>query len=346
MRELHDKICGLGVQCISACYSKIVKAHVHTEIKAASPATLIIASRESRLAMWQAEHVRDRLASLYPHCNIEVLGMTTRGDQILDRTLSKVGGKGLFVKELEVAMAEGRADLAVHSLKDVPMELPEGFVLAAFLEREDPRDAFVSNDYASLDALPDGAVVGTSSLRRQALIAARYPQLVIRPLRGNLDTRLGKLDRGEYAAIILAAAGLKRLGLPQRIRALLEPEHSLPAPGQGAMAIEIPSGRSDLLALLAPLNHLATAQAVIAERTVSQTFGGSCQIPLAAFATVDGDTMRLRAMVATPDGARVATADASGPANAPAALGRQVAEQLAAQDADAILSVCKQAADA
>ena len=174
--------------------------------------------------MWQAEHVRAQLSLLYPQCSIEILGMTTRGDQILDRALSKVGGKGLFVKELEVAMAEGRADLAVHSLKDVPMDLPEGFELAAVLEREDPRDAFVSNDYASLDELPAGAVVGTSSLRRQSLIAARYPHLVIKPLRGNLDTRLGKLDRGDYAAIILAAAGLKRLGLPQRIRALLEPE--------------------------------------------------------------------------------------------------------------------------
>jgi len=194
---------------------------------------LIIASRESRLAMWQAEHVRDRLAALYPDWQIEILGMTTRGDQILDRALSKVGGKGLFVKELEVAMAEGRADLAVHSLKDVPMDLPEGFTLAAILEREDPRDAFVSNDYAGLDSLPAGAVVGTSSLRRQALISARYPHLVIRPLRGNLDTRLRKLDNGEYAAIILAAAGLKRLGVPERIRACLDPEESLPAAGQG-----------------------------------------------------------------------------------------------------------------
>src|SRR4051812_33727923 len=249
-------------------------------LKVSAPSRLIIASRESRLAMWQAEHVRAKLSLLYPQCNIEILGMTTRGDQILDRTLSKVGGKGLFVKELEVAMAEGRADLAVHSLKDVPMELPAGFELAAVLEREDPRDAFVSNLYASLGELPDGAVVGTSSLRRQALIAARYPQLVIKPLRGNLDTRLGKLDRGEYAAIILAAAGLKRLGLPERIRALLDPAHSLPAAGQGAMAIEIVSGRSDidLRALLAPLNHTASAQAVTAERKVSKVFGGSCQI--------------------------------------------------------------------
>jgi hydroxymethylbilane synthase len=302
---------------------------------------LTIASRESRLAMWQAEHVRARLALFYPHCNIEILGMTTRGDQILDRALSKVGGKGLFVKELEVAMEEGRADLAVHSLKDVPMDLPEGFALAAFLEREDPRDAFVSNTYASLDELPDGAVVGTSSLRRQALIAARYPKLVIQPLRGNLDTRLGKLDRGDYAAIILAAAGLKRLGLPERIRSLMEPEQSLPAPGQGAMAIEIPENRPDVAAMLAALNHLPTEQAVRAERAVSKVFGGSCQIPLAAFATVDGDTMRLRAMVATPDGTRVARADLSGPANAPEALGRLVADALATQDAAAILAVCK-----
>jgi len=291
--------------------------------------------------MWQAEHVRAKLSLLYPHCNIDILGMTTRGDQILDRTLSKVGGKGLFVKELEVAMAEGRADLAVHSLKDVPMDLPEGFELGPILEREDPRDAFVSNEYDALDALPPGAVVGTSSLRRQALISARYPDLIIKPLRGNLDTRLAKLDRGEYAAIILAAAGLKRLGLSGRIRALIAPEQSLPAPGQGAMAIEIPSGRDDLRHLLAPLNHEATAQAVTAERTVSKTFGGSCQIPLAAFAAVEGAEMHLRAMVATPDGKRIATADARGPANAPEALGREIAEQLKAKDATAILAACK-----
>lgn len=302
---------------------------------------LVIASRESRLAMWQAEHVRAKLAALYPQTRIEILGMTTRGDQILDRTLSKVGGKGLFVKELETAMAEGRADLAVHSLKDVPMDLPENFELAAVLEREDPRDAFVSDTYASLDALPDGAVVGTSSLRRQALIAARYPNLVIRPLRGNLDTRLGKLDRGEYAAIILAAAGLIRLGLPERIRSVLEPEQSLPAPGQGAMAIEIPAGRDDLRALLAPLNHRDTALAVTAERTLSKSFGGSCQIPLAAFATIEDELMRLRAMVATPDGKRIATADATGPADAPEALGRKIADALRDQDADAILAACK-----
>lgn len=321
-------------------------------LKFPSPQKLIIASRESRLAMWQAEHVREKLALLYPQCSIEILGMTTRGDQILDRTLSKVGGKGLFVKELEVAIAERRADLAVHSLKDVPMLLPEGFQLAAILAREDPRDAFVSNDYASLDAMPQGAVVGTSSLRRQALIAARYPHLVIRPLRGNLDTRLGKLDKGEYAAIILAAAGLKRLGLPQRIRAFLEPESSLPAPGQGAMAIEIHADRAELLQWLAPLNHEPTAQAVTAERAVSRNFGGSCQIPLAAFATINQGEMRLRAMIATPDGSRVASADLSGPADAPEVLGAQVADVLQGQDAREILASClddtdgKSAADA
>jgi len=309
-------------------------------LKFPPPKKLIIASRESRLAMWQAEHVREKLFLLYPQCSIEILGMTTRGDQILDRTLSKVGGKGLFVKELEVAIAECRADLAVHSLKDVPMTLPDGFALAAVLEREDPRDAFVSNEYASLDELPNGAVVGTSSLRRQAQIAVRYPKLVIRPLRGNLDTRLGKLDKGEYAAIILAAAGLKRLGLPQRIRAFLDPEQSLPAPGQGAMGIEIHSDRADLLEWLAPLNHLATAQAVTAERTVSRNFGGSCQIPLAAFATIDGDTMRMRAMIATPDGTRVAHADLSGPADAPEVLGAQIAAVLQQQEATAILASC------
>jgi hydroxymethylbilane synthase len=271
--------------------------------------------------------------------------MTTRGDQILDKTLSKVGGKGLFVKELEVAMSDGRADFAVHSLKDVPMELPEGFELAAVLQREDPRDAFVSNDFDNFATLPPGSIVGTSSLRRQSLIAARYPQLVVRPLRGNLDTRLAKLDRGEYAAIILAAAGLKRLGLERRIRAYLSPEDSLPAAGQGAMAIEILSGARadgvDLRALLSPLNHEHTAQAVQAERKVSKVFGASCQIPLAAHATIDGAKLRLRAMVATPDGRRSAFAEAEGPAALPELLGEQVAQQLMAQDAEAILAECR-----
>ena len=307
-----------------------------------APTKLIIASRESRLAMWQAENVRTRLQNLYPECEVQILGMTTRGDQILDRALSKVGGKGLFVKELELAMEEGRADLAVHSLKDVPMELPEGFSLAAILEREDARDAFVSNQFNSLAELPAGAIVGTSSLRRQALISARFPHLVIKPLRGNLDTRLRKLDDGEYAAIILAAAGLKRLGLPERIKAYLEPEESLPAAGQGAMAIEVLSTRSDLLACLAPLNDVGSSQAVLAERTVSRAFGGSCQIPLAAFAQINDGNMYLRAMVATPDGTQSSTAEVNGPAVEFESLGLQVVASLREQNADAILAVCRE----
>jgi hydroxymethylbilane synthase len=307
-----------------------------------APQKLIIASRESRLAMWQAENVRARLQILYPQCDVQILGMTTRGDQILDRALSKVGGKGLFVKELEVAMEEGKADFAVHSLKDVPMDLPEGFALAAILEREDPRDAFVSNDYASLADLPPGAIVGTSSLRRQALISAKYPHLTIHPLRGNLDTRMRKLDQGEYAAIILAAAGLKRLGLPERIRACLEPEDSLPAAGQGAMAIETLSNRPELMAWLAPLNDEATWQAVSAERAVSKAFGGSCQIPLAAYAQIADGKMHLRAMVATPDGLQTAKASVEGAADQFMDLGSQVVEALKKLDADSILAVCRE----
>jgi hydroxymethylbilane synthase len=332
----------IGATTVKETVLTVFEASVHV------PARLVIASRESRLAMWQAEHVRDRLAALYPDCQITILGMTTRGDQILDRTLSKVGGKGLFVKELENAMMDGRADLAVHSLKDVPMELPDGFALSSILEREDPRDAFVSNDYTSLDALPDGAVVGTSSLRRQSLIAARYPRLVIKPLRGNLDTRLGKLDAGQYAAIILAAAGLKRLGMAFRIRTTLDPVSSLPAAGQGAMAIEILSAPRadgvDLQALLAPLNHADTASAVTAERKVSKVFGASCQIPLAAHATVTGALMHLRAMVATPDGTRSAYAELEGEATTPDALGQRVADLLALQDAAGILDICRKEA--
>jgi len=275
------------------------------------PRKLVIASRESRLAMWQATHVQAALRALYPSCDITITGMTTRGDQILDRALSKVGGKGLFVKELEAALAEGRADLAVHSLKDVPMELPRGFTLAAIMERENPQDAFVSNDHASLDALPPGSVVGTSSLRREAALRARYPHLQVRPLRGNLDTRLAKLDRGDYAAIILAAAGLIRLGAQHRIRALIAPEDSLPAAGQGALGIEIRADRPELVAWLAPLHHLRTALAVQAERQVSRRLGGSCEVPLAAYAQWQGDTLQLRATVATPDASQLLKAQHS-----------------------------------
>jgi hydroxymethylbilane synthase len=300
-----------------------------------------IATRKSALALWQAEYVKARLEFFNPGLVVELVPMSTQGDKILDTPLAKIGGKGLFVKELEVAMQNGEADLAVHSLKDVPMELPIGFELAAVLEREDPRDAFVSNDFASLDALPDGAIIGTSSLRRQAMISARFPKLIIHPLRGNLDTRLSKLDRGEYAAIILAAAGLKRLGMAERIRSFIAPEQSLPAPGQGAMAIEITSGRPELQALLDPLNHSDSERAVRAERTLSRNFGGSCQIPLAAFATIDNEVMTLRAMVATPDGKRVAHASIHGPANNPEALGHQIADALLAQDAKSILAACE-----
>lgn len=300
----------------------------------AAPETLVIASRESRLAMWQAEHVRDALHKLYPQCRVSILGMTTRGDQILDRSLAKVGGKGLFVKELELALADGRADLAVHSLKDVPMQLPDGFTLAAVLEREDPCDAFVSNDFDSLDALPEGAVVGTSSLRREVSLRTRYPHLKVAPLRGNLDTRLGKLDRGDFAAIILAAAGLKRLGLGARIRATLPPESSLPAAGQGALGIETRAGRPEMLAWLAPLHDPRTTLAVSAERAVSRALGGSCQIPLGAFAefTPTG-ALSLRAFIAAVDGSKVLRAEgvanvAEGDIDGAQAFGQQVAQQL------------------
>ena len=258
--------------------------------------TIIIATRESRLALWQAEHVRDllrdRLAS-----TAELLGMTTRGDQILDRSLSKVGGKGLFVKELEAALEDGRAHLAVHSLKDVPMDLPEGFSLAAVLEREDPRDAFVSNQYAKLAELPQGAKVGTSSLRRVVQLGALRPDLQIEPLRGNLDTRLRKLDDGEYDAIVLAAAGLKRLGLASRIRATFSADEMLPCAGLGALGIEVRAESTVLRERLATLIHAPTWLAVEAERAVSRSLGGSCSVPLAAHAVWQGDHLVLSAVL-------------------------------------------------
>ncbi len=258
-----------------------------------SSLSIVIATRESRLALWQAEHVQALLRAR-GH-SVQLLGMTTKGDQILDRSLSKVGGKGLFVKELEVALEEGRAHIAVHSLKDVPMELPEGFALACVMEREDPRDAFVSPRYASLEALPQGAVVGTSSLRRQVLLQALRPDLRIEPLRGNLDTRLRKLDEGQYDAIVLAAAGLKRLKMGERIRATFAPTAMLPAAGQGALGIEVRSDRQDLIDALAPLAHMPTWLTVTAERAVSRAMGGSCSMPLAAHGTLTGTTLQLDA---------------------------------------------------
>ena len=292
----------------------------------------MIATRESRLALWQAEHVQ-RLLQERGHA-VRLLGMTTRGDQILDRSLSKVGGKGLFVKELELALEEGRADIAVHSLKDVPMELPEGFALACVLEREDPRDAFVSPTYASLDALPQGAVVGTSSLRRVVLLRALRPDLRIEPLRGNLDTRLRKLDEGQYQAIVLAAAGLKRLGLQSRIRTEFPIDQMLPAAGQGALGIEVRADRVDLVEALRPLAHQPTWIAVTAERAVSRSMGGSCSMPLAAHARFEGDQLRIDAAWGDPEG-RIALvrASASGPATTleqADALGMSVAAQLRA----------------
>ncbi len=292
---------------------------------------IVIATRESRLALWQAEHVRTLLQER-GHA-VGLLGMTTRGDQILDRSLSKVGGKGLFVKELETALEEGRADIAVHSLKDVPMELPPGFALACVLEREDPRDALVSPRYASLAELPPGAVVGTSSLRRVVLLRALRPDLRIEPLRGNLDTRLRKLDEGQYDAIVLAAAGLKRLGLAGRIRSLFEPAAMLPAAGQGALCIEVRAERVDLLALLAPLAHRPSWLATSAERAVSRAMGGSCSMPLAAHAHWRADgTLRIDAAWGDPEGAEpLVRAHAQGEVGDFAqaeALGTQVAQAL------------------
>ncbi len=304
----------------------------------AALAKIIIASRESRLAMWQAVHVQGRLAALNPDSQVDILGMTTRGDQILDRPLAEIGGKGLFIKELEVAMQEGRAHLAVHSMKDVPMVMPDGFVLAAISARENPCDAFISNRYSGLDELPPGAVVGTSSLRREAVLRARYPQLVIKALRGNLDTRLKKLDAGEYDAIILAAAGLIRLGLKDRIKAMLTPEQSLPAPGQGALGIEVLAGDATMAAVVAPLNDAMTAHCVKAERALSRALGGSCQVPLGGYAVIDNGQLWLRGFVASVDGQRMVAAEIRGNPADDEALGLQLAADLRAQGADAILA--------
>jgi hydroxymethylbilane synthase len=301
-------------------------------------ARLTIATRRSRLALWQAEHVKARLEALHPGTAVELLALSTRGDELLEERLDKVGGKGLFVKELEQAMADGRADLAVHSMKDVPAELPAGFVLAAILEREDARDALVSGAHADLAALPHGARVGTSSLRRAAQVAARYPRLQLLTLRGNVETRLAKLDRGEYDAVLLAAAGLKRLGLEARIRCCLPVEESLPAPGQAALGIECLAARADVLALLQPLVHAPSAACVRAERAVSLALGGSCTIPLGAYAELDGARLRLRALVAAPDGTRMAQADCAGAADQPEALGAHAARLLREQGADEILA--------
>ena len=302
------------------------------------PKKLVIASRESALAMWQALHIQARLRALYPNCDVQILGMTTTGDQILDSPLSRIGGKGLFVKELEMALADGSADLAVHSMKDVPMNLPPGFMLAATAEREDARDAFVSNNFDSLENLPHGSVVGTSSLRRQSQLQHRFAHLKIESLRGNVQTRLRKLDEGQYAAIILAAAGLIRLNLDARIRDFISPTDSIPAVGQGALGIEIRTDRTDLINVLAPLNHIDTQLCVEAERGFSRALAGSCTVPLGAYALRDGDNINMTGFVASVDGTQMLREKASGSINDAQAIGTALAAKLVARGADKILA--------
>lgn len=297
----------------------------------------VIATRESPLAMWQALHIQRVLRERYPEANVELLGMTTRGDQILDKTLSKVGGKGLFVKELEAAMQQGKADLAVHSLKDVPMELPEGFELACVSEREDPRDAFVSPKYASLDEMPAGSIVGTASLRRELMVRMNYPHLEVRPIRGNVGTRLRKLDEGEFDALVMAAAGLKRLELGERIRSIIPDTVSLPSPGQGALGIEILAGNDELREALSFINDPETRACCLAERAVSRALGGSCQVPLAAYAIVDNDQLWLRALVGNHHTGEAIKAEARGDLQSPEAIAAQVVQSLREQGAENIL---------
>jgi hydroxymethylbilane synthase len=298
---------------------------------------LVIATRRSRLALWQAEHIKVRLEGLHPGLHVELLPLSTRGDELLDRRLDSAGGKGLFVKELENAIADGRADLAVHSMKDVPADMPEGFALVAITAREDPRDALVCARYKTLAEMPAGSSVGTSSLRRQAQIGSRYPALEVRLLRGNVETRLAKLDRGEYDAAVLAAAGLKRLGLEGRIAAHLAPEEMLPAPGQGALGIECLAGRAEIAALVAPLADAHTTVCIRAERAVSRALGGSCALPLGAYAEMESSGLRLRALVASSDGKRVLRCELRGAAADPHGLGARAAEQLRRQGADEVL---------
>ena len=296
------------------------------------PLSITIATRESRLAMWQAEHVRALLQARLG-AQVALLGMTTRGDQILDRTLSKVGGKGLFVKELEVALLEGRADLAVHSLKDVPMELPPEFELAAVMTREDPRDCVVSGRYATLEGMPAGARIGTSSLRRELMLRARFPQLSIQSIRGNVGTRLAKLDRGEFDALVMAAAGLKRLGLAERIRQIIPTTVSLPAPGQGALGIEVLRSHPTVRSLLAPLDDPSTRAATTAERGVSRGLGGSCQMPLAAYAEVEGQQLRLRALVGNAATGEYVETEVHGPLTDADAIAAEAVARLKADGA-------------
>lgn len=304
------------------------------------PNKLVIATRESPLAMWQAEFVQSSLQKAHPGLQVELLGMTSRGDQLLETPLAKVGGKGLFVKELEAALLEGRADIAVHSMKDVPMEFPSGLALGVICAREDPTDAFVSNQFASLDALPSGSVVGTSSLRRECQLRARRPDLVVTFLRGNVNTRLRKLDEGQYDAIILASAGLIRLGFAQRIAQRLSIEDSLPAGGQGAVGIELRSEDADVLSLLQVVHDEATAQRVTAERAMNRRLEGGCQVPIACYADFlpGSQNLLLQGLVGKPDGSLLLRAEATGPAEQAQSIGERVADDLLAQGAAEILA--------
>ena len=299
---------------------------------------LVIATRESQLALWQANNVKAKLESLYPELRVEILGMTTKGDQILDSPLSKIGGKGLFVKELETALLDGRADIAVHSMKDVPMAFPEGLGLAVICEREEPTDAFVSNQYKQLDELPAGAIVGTSSLRRACQLKMQRPDLVIKDLRGNVNTRLRKMDAGEYDAIILATAGLLRLEMNDRIAQKIPAEISLPAGGQGAMGIECRSDDAATIELLAPLQHEETALRVTAERAVNERLNGGCQAPIACFAILEGEEIWLRGLVGSPDGKTMIQSEIRGHKEDAKQLGVSLAEELLERGADSILA--------
>jgi hydroxymethylbilane synthase len=296
-----------------------------------------IATRKSPLALWQAEFVKAELERIHTGLSVELVPMTTKGDVLLDTPLAKVGGKGLFVKELEVAMLENRADIAVHSMKDVPVDFPDGLGLEIICEREDPRDAFVSNHFTSLAELPKGAVVGTSSLRRQCQIRAMRPDLIIKDLRGNVGTRLAKLDGGDYDAIILAAAGLIRLKLISRIASYISPDESLPANGQGAVGIECRTDDSRVKALLAPLEHLETRYRVIAERAMNTRLEGGCQVPIGAYAEIEGDELTLSGLVGNPDGSQIVTGQVKGLKTEARELGEQLAEILLAQGAKTIL---------
>jgi hydroxymethylbilane synthase len=306
------------------------------------PPRVVIATRESLLALWQARYIQARLVELYPRLPVTLLGMTTEGDRRLGVSLAKIGGKGLFVKELEETMLDGRADIAVHSLKDVPMYLPDGFILASIPARADPRDALVSNRYQSLAALPRGARVGTSSLRRESQLRAAFPHLVIEPLRGNVQTRLRKLDEGQFDAIILAAAGLQRLALEARIAATLTPEELLPAVGQGALGIECRANRDDIIAMLAPLNDTVTVTCVSAERALSRSLAGSCNVPLAGFAEASGEQLRLRAYVGAPNGSRYVSGERKGSTANAEALGVELADELRSRGAAQILAALEQ----